>query len=473
MDPIRLHVSALTDDNYEALREAVEELLWDVGFVVNNGTILDRLREAGASVDHDKCTVKLQPQLLWELCGKAPGSYRMTGINGDTYEIGKGGPYKLAIVTDPWIADYPSGQPRRPVLGDVIRNTRLIQSQPDVCMTSLMDFPVGDIPGPSSRYRAQEAHLLNHAKPYFVLPTSYESLLEWLEIGRILTRGAPLENSGLFSFAVALISPLKMESFNCKILLESIKYGFPVVPTVCPMAGATAPYTFGGTLVQGIAEALAVLCATQAMAPGHPYLFALGTSTTDMSSGRDQYYTVDKVLFKMAANEFAKRLGLPVGAETGGAFSSRYDMQSGAEGMLMTLSAIMCGADVLSGAGSCLNANGLSAEFILSHYALLDAAAHMKNGFSLSELGRSLDSIREQGIGGNFLTDDLTLENLRCSEFFSTPLFDESGEHGGGMTMLERAHAEANRVEKSFVSPVPEDIAKALSGHFDRICAAL
>jgi len=470
MEPIRLKMSALTDENFEALKTAVETLLFDVGFVVDNQGILEKYKEAGAIVDFNNKNVKLPAALVWELVGKAPGAYKIAGINGDSYEIGVGGPLKYAVVTDPFIADYPTGVMRKPSLEDVILNTRIIQSQPDVCTTSLMDYPVTDINGPASRLRAMEAHLLNHAKPIGVYSTSFNSFLAWLDIGKILTRGAPLKGTGLYSVAVAVISPLTLARENCDILLEAIKHNCPIIPTVCPMAGATGPYTFSGTLAMGIAENICVLCTTQLLNPGNPFLFALGISVTEMQTGRDLYYTVDKFLWKIASAEFAKRFNLPTAVETGGAMNSRFDMQSGAEGMLMTLSAMMSGADVIAGAGSCLNANGISAEFILTHYSFLDAAAHLRNGYSMSDIDRSLDSIREQGCGGNFLMDDLTLEKLRDSEFFSHPLFDEACEHGGGISMLERAHAEAQRINESFVSPVPEDIADALKDHFNKLC---
>jgi len=472
-EPIRLNISALTDENFLALKTAVESVLSDVGFVVNSNIILDAFDKAGALVDRGHNLVKVSPEMLRDMIKRVPGSFTLTGMNGDAYEIGTGGTFKSAIVTDPYIADYPSGAMRKPRLSDVIRNTRIIQSRADVSLVSLMDYPVTDIDGPASRYRAREAHLLNHAKPYALYPVSFQSYLEWMEIGRIVTRGGPLKGTGLFSAAIAVKSPLTLNADNCKILLDCLENGFLLIPTVCPMAGATSPYSFTGTLVQGIAENLIILCTAQIMNPGHPFVFLFAPSVTDMKSGRDLFYLIDKVLWKIASSEFAKRLGLPVHTEAGGALNCRYDMQSGAEGMLMSLAAVFSGADMLAGSGSCLNANGLSPEFILSHYSYLDAATHLKNGYPMSELDRSLDSIREQGCGGNFLTDDLTLEKLRDSEFFSHPLFDEACEHGGGLSVLDRTHAEAQRIDEDFVSPVPEDIADALRIHFDKICSEL
>ena len=471
MESIQLRMSALTDGGYEAIRKAVESLLSEVGFAVNNQAIRKAFHEAGGHVDDERKLVKLPAALLWELVKKAPRSYRLAGVNGDQYEVGAGDVFKAAIVTDPFIADYPTGAMRKPRLSDVVRNTRIIQSQADVCQVSFMDYPVEDVAGPASRYRAMEVHLLNHAKPYAVYPTSYQSFMEWLEIGHILTAGSPLHASGLFTVAIAVLSPLTLTSGNCDILLKSLQYGFPVIPTTCPMAGSTSPYTFSGTLVQGIAESLIVLCSAQVMSPGNPVLSSFGASITEMSRGRDLYYTVDKALWKMSAAAFAKRLGLPFAVEAGGALNCRYDMQSGAEGMLMAFTALMSGADVLAGSGSCLNANGVSAEFILSHYAFLDAARHLKTGYSLSGMERSLNAIRKQGCGGNFLMDDVTMERLRDSEFFSSALFDEAGEAGEGKSMLERAHEEAVRLDGDFRSPLPEKIAGALREHFDKLCA--
>lgn len=470
MDRIQMQIPVLSDEIFDKLKKASEHVMSDIGFVVNNKTILDGLKDAGASVDYGNEKVKIAPDLLWELVDRVPSTYKVCGMTGDSWDIGAGAVYKSAIVMDPYFADYPSGEMRRPSLKDLIMTTRIIQSQPDVALVSLMDYPVTDVSGPASRYRALEAHLLNHAKPYAIYPTSYKSFMEWMDIGNIITRGGPLAGTGLFSSAIAVISPLTLAGENAKILLECLKYGFPLVPTVCPMAGSTSPYSFAGTLVQGIAENLVVLCCAQALNPGNPFIFLFSPSVTEMQSGRDLFYTIDKSMWKLASVQFAKRLGLPVHTETGGALNCRYDMQSGAEGMLMVLSAVMSGADLLAGSGSCLNANGLSPEFMLSHYAYHDAAEHLKNGYSMAELDRCLESIREQGCGGNFLTDDLTIEHLRDSEFFSHLLFDESGEHGGGASMLERAHNEALRIDESYISPVPEDIADALRSHFDRIC---
>ena len=64
-----------------------------------------------------------------------------------------------------------------------------------------------------------------------------------------------------------------------------------------------------------------------------------GLSVTDLRSGADLYYTLDKVLWKNAAVQLGLAENMPVGAECGGTLTHRYDPQAGAEGMLFMLAA--------------------------------------------------------------------------------------------------------------------------------------
>lgn len=471
-----MRMSELTEDRLERLTAAVEQVMADPGFVVQSKDLLKKAEAAGARVDYDAMSVRLPANLLWELAARAPRAFTLRGITGTSYTLGNGGPYMGAIVIDPYIADYPTGAPRKPVLADIVRNTKIIQSHPDVAMVSRMDYPVADVEGPASTFRALEAHLLHHAKPYAIYAVSHESFRQWLDIGSILSGGRPLKDSGLFLAAVAVLSPLVLTKLNCDILADCVDLGIPVIPTVCPMAGSTSPYTLEGTLVQGIAESLMVLCLAQILRPGHPCIFGMGPSITEMSTGHDLYYTMDKVLWKLATFEFSKhKLGAPCFAEMGGALGCRYDMQSGAEGMMMVLSGLMSGADLLSGAGSCLNANGLSSEFIVIHHALFEAAKYLRRGISFDELEESVASIRSQGPGGSFLIDDITLRRLRDHDFFENPLFDTSGEHvdAASRPMLERAHARVKQIEAEYECPVPGDIAEGIRRYLHDYCAAL
>jgi len=374
----------LSEGQVEEIHGAAEEVLEEVGFRVMHEGLLGVARRAEARVEEDG-TVKVPRELLEELLELVPGRYEVVGAGGRKWTVGGGERHCLAIVTDPWILDYDTGRLRRPCLADVVRHTRIAQMLERVVAISLMDYPVADFPGPTSSLHAMEEHIINHDKHIYVLPTSVESLERWLRVGRILLRGGELNGNRLMTVGVAVLSPLTLTEMNGEFLLIACHDDLPVVPTVCPMAGTTSPYSKAGTLVLAHAENLFLAALTQMVRPGHPFMYAMGPSRTDMRSGEDMYYTLDKVLWKVAGVQLGKFCGIPTTAECGGTMSPRYDVQAGAEGMLFMLSAYLSGADMLAGIGSYCNAVGMSGEMMLLQTAWLEAAEFLSRGWSWRE----------------------------------------------------------------------------------------
>ncbi len=456
----------LSQLDIETLRERTERLLEEVGFKVMHEGILDLARRAGAGVDESSGIVRFPRPLLRELLSHVPERYAMRGLDGSSTEIGGESRHCLAIVTDPWIVDYATGRPRRPNLEDMRRHTIIGQSLSDVVAMARMDYPVTDDPGPCSSLRGLETHLTHHAKHNFVLPTSLESMEEWLQIGAILARGRELAGSGLFSVGVGIISPLSISRMNCELLLSACRHGFAVVPTICPMAGSTSPYSLASTLLQGNAENVAFAALTQLVSQGNPVQYAFGPSVTDVRTGHDLYYTLDKVAWKLAGIALGRSYGMPTGIECGGSLTYRYDQQNGAEGVLFMLSAYASGANILNGIGSTYNAVGMSAEMMMVHTAWLEAARYLARGIEVDEAHLAYEAIRRVGPGGQFLADDSTIELLRGSDFFASDLFDFSGGSHPAPSLLERAHAKVESIVRAHLPCVPGDVREGLSRWF-------
>jgi len=369
----------------------------------------------------------------------------------------------LSIVSDPWIIDYETQRPRRPCLEDVRRHledvrrhTFITQRLEPVVAVSRMDFPVTDVEDATSSLRALEVHLLNHVKHYLVLPATLESFEQWMQIGRILSRGEPLDD--LITVGVAVASPLVLDELNCELFVRSVEEGLSIVPTICPIAGATAPYSLASALLQANVEALVVGALAQLLRPGTPFIHSMGLSVADMRTGQDLYYTMDKVLWKIAGGQLGLSYDMPTQAECGGTLTYRYDQQSGAEGMLFMLAAQASRSHVLAGIGSCHNANGMSAEMMVIQEAYLRAAQHLSRGINTDDSHLGLESIEREGPGGHFLTDELTLALLRSGEFFQSDIFDLSGGYGEAVPMLERAHGRVEDLVAGFESPVPGEV---------------
>ena len=242
-----------------------------------------------------------------------------------------------------------------------------------------------------------------------------------------------------------------------------------MVPTVCPMAGTTAPYSKAGTLLLGNAELTFLAALTQMISPGNPYLYFFGPSRMDIRSGGDMYYTLDKVLWKIASVQLGKAYGIPAAAECGGTMTVRSDLQSGAEGMLFMLAAFQSGADLLSGIGSCGNAMAMSAEMMLVQMAWLKAARFLTAGID-TDTHLGVENILRTDPGGHYMTDDMTMDLLRSDEFFNSELFDYGDLHEGQPSMLERAHQKAGEMMAGFECPHPGEVQEELRRFFREEC---
>ena len=461
--------SVLSEGELARIRVAALDLIEDPGFDLHHPFLLDRARAAGARVAPSG-RVRMDRRLVAELLGRSPSRYSIRNVLGQSWEVGGQTPNGTAIVTDPWIIDYASGEPRRPRLEDLRRNTIVAQGLASVSAVSRMDYPVTDVPGPDSSLRALEEHLLNHGKGYTVMPTSLKSFEQWVGIARVLARGGDIR--GLVSTAVAVASPLVLDPMNAEILVRAVRAGFPVICTVCPMAGSTSPYSVAGSLLQSHVEALMVVLACQLVESGAPVLYGSGISLTDLRDGHDLYYTLDKVLWKVAGVQLGLAENLPVMAECGGTLTHRCDPQSGAEGMLFMLSALASRAHVLSGFGSCHNAVGMSAEMMVIQNEYLRASRHLGRGIRMDGGRLGVESLRRAGPGGHFLDDELTLDLMRSDEFLAPGLFDASGGRANGRPLLEAAHARVEEMVSGFSSPVPGNVQEALRAHFRRLRGA-
>lgn len=461
-----MKINVLSQMEIERIKRLSEEIIENIGFNVEHLQLLKIAEKAGAIVSSSDQIIKIPTQLLREMLAKIPSNYSIRGIDGREYHIGRGNQYINAIVIDPWIIDYVTGLPRRPNLEDIRINTILMQKNDQVVEVARMDYPVTEYSDATSTWRALEVHLLNHTKHYNIYTGSIEDFRRWMEIGEILVQGTDLAKSRLMTVAVAIVSPLTIQNFNGDVLLEATARNFAVHPTICPMAGTTSPYSKDTTLLQCNVENIFLAALTQMVNPGNPFIYGCGPSVSNMRSGHDLYYTMDKVLWKIASVQLAKAYNLPTTAECGGTLSHRYDIQSGAESMLFMLAAQNSGADILSGLGSCYNANGLSSEMMVIQSAWLDAAKYLSRGINTEYLQEGIESIRTQGPGGNFLMDDLTLKNLRTDEFFSSSLFDNSGGYGMERSMLEKAHRRVQEITAEYKSPVPEAIQEGLRRYF-------
>jgi len=460
-------LAVLSEAETVKLHKRTLEIFDSVGVRVTHDEALKRLRKAGARVDEASSQVRFQPDLVQELLDAAPPVAVATGLNGKILEIGGDNRYYGSLILDPVVVPY-GGGPRPPVLEDVRRHTIIGESLDRVNAMMRMQYPVSDVPEPDCYLKTMEVFLSHTTKHIAAMPASVENCREWMDVMACIAEAAGLDvKTPLMSLATAVTSPLQIHGPNIEIMKMAIERHYPLKSTVCPMAGTTSPYSIAGTALIANVESLAAVLVAQVYSPGHPVFYGYGPSVTDMRTGHDLYYKAEKMIFKTIAAQMGKYYGLPVTGEAGGSLTFRPDVQNGAESMAYLLASLLGGQNMMSGLGSLHNANGMSAEQIVMQCGLVDMAEYLGKGVDLSDRKLAVKSVKDAGPGGDFLTDDLTLELLRSDEFFQTPYMDlTGGNEGDAPGMVERAHATAEQLVESYQSTVPEKVRKAIRDFF-------
>jgi len=212
-----------------------------------------------------------------------------------------------------------------------------------------------------------------------------------------------------------VVPPMKFATDSCLVMEECIKGGMPVLLLSAGMAGATAPSTVAGAIVQAVAECLAGLVYVNAVKPGHPAIFGTWPFGLDLRTGAMTGGSGEQALLTAGCAQMHKFYDLPGGAAAGIADSKLPDMQAGWEQMC---SNVMAG---LSGLNMCYEAAGMHASLLgFCHESLIlgddiiGQALRCVRGIEVNDDTLALDQMREVCIGGpgHYLGTEQTLGRM-------------------------------------------------------------
>jgi trimethylamine--corrinoid protein Co-methyltransferase len=264
------------------------------------------------------------------------------------------------------------------------------------------------------------------------------------ELASIIAGGEDkLREKPFVSVITNLISPLTIEANSLNILHFCTTHGIPVTCAPAPIAGATSPATLAGTLSQMHAEALAGVAIAQVFAPGAKVLYGAVPTTMDLRNMEYTMGSVEMTMMNAAAVQLAKCYDLPIYASGGLTEAKRPDIQAGIEEGFSNLTVAMAGADCIHLAAGMLDSgNSISYEQFVIDNEIIGMIQRILRGIKVNEATLGFDVIEKVGPGGNYVTEDHTVEHM-MDEFFYPNLsvrcnFD-IWEERGRPDMLSRA----------------------------------
>lgn len=251
--------------------------------------------------------------------------------------------------------------------------------------------------------------------PAFVAPAL--EMLHMIAGGEDKWRARPfVSNSNCF-----VVPPMKFATESCQVMEKVIEGGMPVLLLSAGMAGATAPSSIAGAIVQAVAECLAGLVYVNAVKPGHPAIFGTWPFGLDLRTGAMTGGSGEQALLTAGCAQMHKFYGLPGGAAGGIADAKMPDMQAGWEQMCSNVMAGLAGCNmVYEAAGMHASLLGFCHESLIMGDDLIGQALRCVRGIEVNEETLAVEQIREVCIGGpgHYLGTEQTLSRMELDHVY-------------------------------------------------------
>ncbi|MFY0660855.1 MAG: trimethylamine methyltransferase family protein [Shimia sp.] len=258
---------------------------------------------------------------------------------------------------------------------------------------------------------------VSFTEPGFV-PDALE-MLHMIAGGEDAWRARPfVSNTNCF-----VVPPMKFATESCEVMEACIRGGMPVLLLSAGMAGATAPSTIAGAIVQATAECLAGIVYVNAIAPGHPAICGTWPFGLDLRTGAMSVGSGEQALLSAGCAQMHKFYGLPGGAAAGASDSKLPDMQAGWEQMCSNVMAGLSGLNmVYEAAGMHASLLGFCHESLILGDDLIGQALRSVRGIEVDEETLALEQIRDVCLNGpgHYLGTDATLSRMQKDHVYPT-----------------------------------------------------
>jgi len=416
---MRAQTTWISEEEKSRIANQAMDLLARVGMRFAGSKALPLLIERGAKVDEATGIARLPRELVEWAIQQSPRSFVMAGATpADDVVLGEG--ERFHFCPSGCVAktlDFRTGARRPSTLEDVRMVTALNDelSELDLMWTqvSATDVPL------DKRELAEYYTILTETSKHVTFvdcPSKVEPVTRIFEAvaGDLdLFRERPR-----ISTVVTAASPLQVEGPVLDTHIALAAYGAPIEVYTMAIAGATAPVTLIGTVVQGLAEFLGVATAIQVAAPGARLVFCFGSGALDMLRTTFALGSVESGLMAVAATEVGHYLGLPT-LNPGLSTDAKYaGVQTGYEKALKALTVCSANPDIVTGWGLIDSHNTMSLLQSVIDNEIAAMVRHLLGEVEVSHETMAADSLARVGPGGSFLGEKETARRIRAGEHF-------------------------------------------------------
>ena len=441
--------AVLSQDALEAVHQASLTILEEIGMDIILPEARERMKAAGAEVTPGTDRVRFDRGLIMEMMASVPSTFTMHARNpARNVEIGGDSLVFAQVASAPFVTDREGGR-RTGNREDFRKLVKLAQCYDIIHTTGGYPVEPVDIPAAVRHLDCLSDLVKLTDKVFHAYSLGRERTIEGIEIARI-GRGISMDRMerepSLFT-VINTSSPLRLDRPMLQGIMEMSARNQVVVVTPFTLAGAMAPVTIAGAIVQQNAEALAGIAFTQMVRRGAPVIYGGFTSNIDLKTGAPAFGTPEYMKAVIAGGQLARKYDIPYRTSNTNA-SNTLDAQAAYESAFSLWALTEGGGNfVMHAAG--WSEGGLTASFekFILDVDMLQMVAEYLTPLDVSTDALGLDAVRDVGPGGHFFGTPHTLARYGTA-FYSPILSDwrnfESWTEAGRPTTYDHA----NRVFK-------------------------
>ena len=258
-------------------------------------------------------------------------------------------------------------------------------------------------------------------------------------------------------FDVCPSPPLTWTEFAAQSLIDLARAGVPAEIISMPLAGAAAPVTLAGAVVQHAAECLSGITIHQLAAPGAPVVWGGAPAIFDMRTGNTPMGAVETAMIDIAYAQVGKHLGLPTHTYLVGGDAKIVDAQAGMESGMAALLGALAGINMISGAGMLNFLAAMSIEKLVIDAEAIAYAQRLLAGIKARTPTLATEMFAMLGHSGDFLKLKETRQLFRSEQYLPSSVVDRDSLRGwqeaGAPSAFDRAHARVNGLVAAYCQP--------------------
>ncbi|NOX39161.1 MAG: trimethylamine methyltransferase family protein [Alphaproteobacteria bacterium] len=402
----------------EEIHEAALTAMEEIGFADAPPSGVDILTRAGAILGKDD-RIRIPRSLVTEMLKKAAKDITLCArsANFDLYLTGNRVHYGTAGAAV-HVVDVNANAYRESTVQDLYDAAKIVNTldnihffqRPMVCR-DIADNLEMDLNTIYASCAGTNKHVgISISEPDFV-PTCFD-LIHQIAGGEAAWRARPFISTSI----CFVIPPMKFATEACQTMEACIRQGMPVLLLSAGQAGATAPASLAGAIVQAVAECLAGMVYVNALKPGHPAIFGTWPFVSDLRTGAMSGGSGEQALLTAGCAQMHRFYGLPGGSAAGIADAKMPDMQAGYEQAHSNVMAGLSGLNmVYEAAGMHASLLGFCLESLIIGDDLLGQSLRCVRGIEVTKASLSLDTMREVCLEGpgHYLGSNQTLDLMQ------------------------------------------------------------